>query len=152
MNTSLDQFSVSAPIIWVIIGAVFAIAEIISPTFGLMFFAAGAGAAAVAAYFDFNVSVQIGVCIGVSLASLWLLRRLFMEKFGLGDHGVPSRTEVLHGKVGKVTHAIEPHGEVNGRVLVEGQDWSATASEKIPVGTQVKVDGADGIVLRVSRT
>jgi membrane protein implicated in regulation of membrane protease activity len=38
-----------------------------------------------------------------------------------------------------------------GRVNVGGQDWAARAAAPIPMGTPIKVVGADGIVLEVTR-
>ena len=38
-----------------------------------------------------------------------------------------------------------------GRVNVGGEDWAARSAEPIPTGTKIRVVGADGIVLEVTR-
>ena len=60
-----------------------------------------------------------------------------------------SRTEALMGETGQVTEAIDPVLGT-GRVVVNGHDWAARSMDPIAVGTQVMVDGSDGIVLLVS--
>jgi membrane protein implicated in regulation of membrane protease activity len=68
----------------------------------------------------------------------------------MGSRGVPSRTDQLIGKEGVVTHDIDPTTGA-GRVNVGGEDWAARSIERIPAGTHVRVVGADGIVLEVTR-
>jgi len=63
---------------------------------------------------------------------------------------VPSRTDPLVGKQGVVTHDIDTTLG-SGRVNVGGEDWAARAKEPIAVGVKVRVVGADGIVLEVTR-
>lgn len=152
MNSTPDHFALTAPLAWVTVAAVLAIAEILLPSFGTMFLSLGAVAAAAVAYAGADLVYQIGAFIVVSLTSMALLRRHFIAWFGRGRAGVPSRTDVLLGKQGIVTQTIEPTGEFGGRVTVDGQDWAAVAAEKIPAGTSVKIESADGIVLKVSRT
>jgi membrane protein implicated in regulation of membrane protease activity len=50
-----------------------------------------------------------------------------------------------------VTNDIEPTLGT-GRINVGGEDWAARSTEPIPTGTTVRVVGADGIVLEVTRT
>ena len=63
---------------------------------------------------------------------------------------MPSRTEALIGTKGVVTHDIDPTVGA-GRVNVGGEDWAARSAEPIAAGTKVRVVGADGIVLEVTR-
>ena len=63
---------------------------------------------------------------------------------------MPSRTEPLIGRHGQVTHDIDPTLGT-GRVNVGGEDWAARSDEPIPAGTRIRVVGADGIVLEVTR-
>ena len=92
-----------------------------------------------------GVAVAFAVILTVALAVL-----------GLGDVGrrggraVPSRTGGLIGKDGIVTHAIDPVVGA-GRVNVGGEDWMARSPGALEVGTRVRVVGADGIVLEVTR-
>jgi membrane-bound serine protease (ClpP class) len=63
---------------------------------------------------------------------------------------VPSRTESLVGRQGLVTHDIDPTLGT-GRINVGGEDWAARCAEPLATGTTVRVMGADGIVLEVTR-
>jgi membrane-bound serine protease (ClpP class) len=62
---------------------------------------------------------------------------------------VPSRTDVLIGREGVVTHDVDSRVGA-GRVNVGGEDWAARSAAPIPAGTRVRVVRADGIVLEVT--
>jgi membrane protein implicated in regulation of membrane protease activity len=50
-----------------------------------------------------------------------------------------------------VTHEIDSTTGA-GRVNVGGEDWAAKSAGPLTIGTRVRVTGADGIVLEVTRT
>ena len=125
-----------------------AIVEVSVPHFGFAFVSAGAIAAAAAAFFGYGVPVQFGTFVLVMTVSLAVLRSRLLGK--LGGRGVPSRTDTLVGRHAVVTHEIDPTLGM-GRVNVAGEDWAARSAEAIAVGSKVRVVGADGIVLEVTR-
>lgn len=132
--------------LWLILALVAGVVEILVPLFGFVFVAVaaliGAGAAAIGLAWPFQV-----VLFAVTLVlSLVLLRPLFTRK--LGGRGIPSRTEALIGRRGQLIEAVDPVVGT-GRVNVGGEDWAARSGMPIPVGTEVVVEGADGIVLVV---
>jgi membrane protein implicated in regulation of membrane protease activity len=133
---------------WLGIAFVAAIIEVSVPHFGSMFVSLGAVAGATAALLGFGVSVQLGTFIVVMVVSLGALRSRLVGR--LGGPGVPSRTEPLIGRHGLVTHDIDPTLGT-GRITVSGEDWAARSTDVIASGTKVKVIGADGIVLEVTR-
>jgi membrane protein implicated in regulation of membrane protease activity len=137
-----------ATLAWLGLALVGAIVEVSIPHFGFAFVSAGAVAAAVAAYFGFGIIPQIGIFVVVLTVSLIGLRSRLVGY--LGGQGVPSRTEPLVGKHGIVTHDIDATLGL-GRVNVGGEDWAARAHEPIATGVRVRVVGADGIVLEVTR-
>lgn len=92
-----------------------------------------------------GVAVAFAVVLTVALAVLGLGPRR-----SRGSRAVMSRTGGLIGKDGIVTHAIDPVIGA-GRVNVGGEDWMARSHGALDVGTQVRVVGADGIVLEVKR-
>jgi membrane protein implicated in regulation of membrane protease activity len=106
---------------------------------------AAAGAAALSAGVPTQV-VVFAIVLAVSFAALrpWFVKRM------RGSRGVPSRTEQLIGKDGIVTHDIDP-AVGTGRVNVGGEDWMARSRDEVMTGTRVRVVGADGIVLEVTR-
>jgi len=133
---------------WLTVAFIAAILEVSIPHFGSAFVSAGAIAAAAAAYLGFSIPMQIGTFVVVLMVSLVALRSTLVGR--LGGQGVPSRTEALVGRHGIVTHEIEPTTGA-GRVNVSGEDWAARSSGAIATGTKIKVIGADGIVLEVTR-
>ena len=133
---------------WLALAFIGAIVEVSIPHFGFAFVSAGAIAAAAAAYLGFGVVVQVGTFVFVMSVSLIGLRSRLVGY--LGGQGVPSRTDPLIGRHGVVTHDIDSTLGT-GRVNVGGEDWAARSPESIPPGTKVRVVGADGIVLEVTR-
>ena len=58
--------------------------------------------------------------------------------------------ESLLGKEGIVTVRTEPEN-IKGKVRIGSDTWSATSSEPIDVGTEVKVIESEGVHVRVAR-
>jgi membrane protein implicated in regulation of membrane protease activity len=145
-STWASEFSTLA---WLAVAFVAAIVEVSIPHFGFAFVSAGAIAAAAAAFLGFGVASQIATFVVVLVASLVGLRSRLVGM--VGGQGIPSRTEPLIGRQGVVTHDID-HALGAGRVNVGGEDWAARCAEPIAVGTKIRVVGADGIVLEVTRS
>ena len=137
-----------AILVWLAAALVAAIVEVSIPHFGFGFVSIGAVAAAGLAYFGYTVPMQIGVFVVVMSVSLLALRSTLVTRFG--GRGVPSRTDAIIGRHGIVTHDIDATLG-SGRVNVGGEDWAARSSEVLATGTKVRVTGADGIVLEVTR-
>jgi membrane protein implicated in regulation of membrane protease activity len=133
---------------WFALALAAGVVEVLLPHFGLIFAAIGAAVAGVAAAMGLGLAAQIIVFAVVLTVSLALLRPRLMRS---AAPGIPSRTEQLTGKRGIVTKDIDPVvGE--GRVNVGGEDWAARSAEAIQAGIEVRVVGADGIVLEVRRS
>ena len=137
----------SPALIWVAIAIVAAIIEVSIPHFGVIFVSVGAVAAALVSALGYDTTVQILVFVIALGLSIGVLRPRLVKQ--LGGRGVPSRTDTLMGREGIVTHEIEP-SLGTGRVTVAGQDWAARAASPLPIGTRIRVVGADGIVLEVT--
>jgi membrane protein implicated in regulation of membrane protease activity len=133
---------------WVIVALLAGILEVVVPAFGFVFVTLAALAAAVLALAGVAQTTQVVVFAAATLFFLLVLRSFFVHRLRVGP-GVPSRTDVLQGKLAEVTEPIDPV-RGSGRVLVEGHDWAARASVPVAAGARVRVDGADGIVLLVS--
>ena len=136
-------------LVWLAVAFISAVVEVSIPHFGFAFVGAGAIAAAALAFFGYAPQVQLGAFVVVMTVSIVLLRSTLLT--WIGGRGVPSRTEPLIGRQGIVTHDIDPT-RGTGRITVGGEDWAARCSEPLPTGTTVRVAGADGIVLEVTRT
>ena len=134
-------------ILWVAVAVVSAIIEISIPHFGVIFVSLGALAAAVAAGFGSGAPLQLIVFV-IVLGVSWALIRPRLIGTTVAP-GVPSRTEALLQREGVVTHDIDPVLGA-GRVTVSGEDWAARSKTPLPIGTRIRVIGADGIVLEVT--
>ena len=146
---SMAWSSELAALVWLAVALVAAIIEVSVPHFGFGFVSIGAVAGAAMAYFGYGVTPQMAVFVAVLSISLLLLRSRLLGRLFSG-RGVPSRTDTIIGRHGVVTHDIDTTLG-GGRVNVGGEDWAARSSEIIASGTKVRVTGADGIVLEVTR-
>lgn len=134
--------------VWLALALLAGIVEMIVPALVCLFVAVAALLTAALAWFGASVAVQVVFFAISSLLLLLLVRPLFATR-RVGGAGVPSRTEALAGKLAHVTEAIDPV-RGTGRVNVAGEDWAARSAAPVPAGAEVRVDGADGIVLLVS--
>ena len=140
-------FSDSPALAWMALAILAAIVEVSIPHFGVIFVSLGAVAASLVAAIGMGFSAQVLVFVIALGLSLGLLRPLFVKQ--LQAPGVPSRTDTLIGREGVVTESIESRVGA-GRVNVGGEDWAARAATSLPVGTRIRVDRADGLVLEVT--
>lgn len=134
--------------LWLVLALAAGIVEVLVPALVFLFVALAALLTVGVAALGASVTVQVVFFAGASLLLLLLVRPVFASK-RLGGKGVPSRAEALLGKLGHVTEAIDPVRGA-GRVNVAGEDWAARAASPVPLGAEVRVGGADGIVLLVS--
>jgi membrane protein implicated in regulation of membrane protease activity len=142
------MLSFDTPVIaWVMVAIVSAIIEVSVPHFGVIFASLGATAAAIAAALGFGLAIQLVIFVVVLAASLAVLRPRLIG--GSDAPGVPTRTGALVGREGIVTHDIDPTLGA-GRINVGGEDWAARCAAPLPIGTRVRVVGADGIILEVT--
>ncbi len=133
--------------IWVIGAAALGVGEMLTAGFFLLPFALGAVAAAILAFANVSVPIQVGVFIGASILSLWGMQRFAWRE-----------REVVHAVGAKryvdaratVTEAIN-RLDGTGRVRLDTEQWRATTvgDEMIAVGTEVRVVDVTGARLVV---
>jgi membrane protein implicated in regulation of membrane protease activity len=132
--------------LWTILAIAFALIEVLVPSFSFIFVAvAGLATAFVAPHAGWPV--QVASFLAVTLVCLLFIRPAFVEKFH-SDKKIISRADALLNIEGVVTEAIDTEHKM-GRVLVNGQDWSAKSDQAIALGKKIIVNGSDGIVLSV---
>ena len=134
--------------VWLALALLAGIVEMIVPALVCLFVALAALLAAALSGVGAPAAIQVVVFAAASVLLLAVVRPILAMK-RLGGAGVPSRTEALAGKLAHVTEAIDPV-RGTGRVNVAGEDWAARCAAPVPAGAEVRVDGADGIVLIVS--
>jgi membrane protein implicated in regulation of membrane protease activity len=140
---------VSLPIVWLILAVCALVVEALTSTLIFLFVAAAALLGALASLLHVPVSVQVVGFAAAALGLPLLFRPRLLQR--MGGRGLLSRTETLLGSMGRVTESIDPVAGT-GRVLVNGEDWAARSAAAVAAGTQVRVEGADGIVLLVAAT
>ncbi len=136
-------------LVWVVIAAVLAIGELLTP--GLFFLgpvALAAAAAAAAAAVGANTVIAVLVFLAGSVASLGVLRpiaRSHLKLPALSRTG----TDALVGRKATVTRRVDAAG---GRVRIGGEEWSARSyldgdvyAEGATVDV-VKIEGATALV------
>ena len=133
--------------IWVIGAAALGVGEMLTAGFFLLPFAIGAVAAAVLAFANVVVPVQIGVFIGASILALW-----GMKRFAWRDREIVHAIGAKRYVDARAT-VIEDVDRVagTGRVRLDTEQWRATTKrdEKIDVGTEVRVVDVTGARLVV---
>ncbi|WP_134323297.1 NfeD family protein [Cumulibacter soli] len=139
----------SAWAIWLILAAVAAGAEVLSGDFFLLMVGGGAAAAALGAALGAPVWLQL-VLFGVVSVLLVLGVRPWARRMLLrGQSDVVDGAGAFIGMSGTVTQTVDTHG---GRILVNGEEWSAVAQlpyEVYDVDTAViivQIRGAHAVV------
>lgn len=143
----MTHFTFNAVTIWLLLGIVAAVVEVLSPLFGFIFVTVAAFLAALLALAGMSVSVQLLVFAAALLLLLAVVRPRVVARIAPA-RGVPGRTDELMGQRGRVVEAVDPVLGT-GRVIVAGHDWAARSSHVIPIGADVIIRGADGIILQV---
>jgi len=144
----VEMLGLSFGWILIILGTIFLVIEASNPGFfiavpGTVMIILGAMILLGVDVFSGPLGLVVGVvsAVIVSLVTIWLYRRI-----NPGDT-VPvtiSRDSIV-GREGRVTRKVVP-GELSGKVLVSGQEWSARSNAgEIPVGATVRIISAEGV-------
>ncbi len=139
--------------LWFAAALIFFILEIVVPGFVLLWFGVGAAVTGLLVLLGVqSVGVQILVFVVVSIVFVALSRTIFKNIFMRKSPGAGLKTnmDAMMEKVGVVTETIDGDRSA-GRVLVEGQDWSALAEDNgiIREKTTITVKGFIGARLIV---
>lgn len=149
MLLSILGFSLSAAELWLLLGIVLCILEILTPGFILACFGVGAFAAILPAFLELGLVWQIIFFCVVSLAALLLLRP-FLQRINK-DKALPKTgVEALIGRRVMVKETIRP-GLVSGLVAIDGDVWQARTEcdEVLEVDQIVEVVRQDSLILYV---
>ncbi|GIF01413.1 NfeD family protein [Paractinoplanes rishiriensis] len=112
-------------LVWILLGAALAVAEIFTTTLFLLMFSAGALAAAGAAALGAPAPVQAGVFVVVSVLTLAAVRPALRRH--LNRRGpVAMGTDTMRGAAAVV---VEQVGTGHGMVRIDGELWQARSLE-----------------------
>lgn len=136
--------------IWLILIGVFAIAEIITPGFLVIWLSAGSFCAMITSLFTNDIVVQTAVFVISSSLFIFLTRPL-AKKLSKKDKAIVTNAFSIVGKKAIVIQDINPTLGV-GQVKVDGQVWSAKceSQETILKGAEVFILAIDGVKAVVS--
>jgi membrane protein implicated in regulation of membrane protease activity len=144
-------------VIWLIVAAIFAAAEVFTPGFFLLWFGVGALAAAIMAMLGVGgFAAQMVVFLIVSVALVIASRTIFERFFTRSSDGKQLRSgiETMIGQVGTVVESSR--GALNeGAVRVYGSVWTAFPAEgewPLKEGDSVAVERIEGNTIYVRRT
>ncbi len=125
--------------VWLILGLVLALAEILVPAFFLLWFGAGALLASLLAWLAAPRAVQVGTFLAASFLLLVSSRTIFRSVLFRSRESIPTNVEALKGRAGVVLEPIE--GSLKpGLVKVGGEVWSAVCEGETRVAEGAKVE------------
>lgn len=134
-------------LIWFVVFLIALVLEIATINLVSLWFAIGALAAMLTAYFTDSIVMQIIVFIVVSIVSL-LITKPLVRKFK-GFSITPTNFDRVIGKTGEVIKEINDNNY--GEVKIFGNTWTATSKQELKVGDRVKVLNIDGVKLIVEK-
>lgn len=143
------EFFKNPPVVWFLIGLIFALLELGLPGLIIIFFGIGAWITSLTSLvFDLSVGSQILIFVISSVLALIFLRKWFQRKFFQSKGNVSSDDDdELTGKRAKAQTAFNP-GEV-GKVELNGALWEATSDEPVSLGQMVEIINKKSIKLIV---
>ena len=132
-------------IMWLVLAAVLAIAEMSTTALICIWFVIGSIFAFAVSFITKSFAIQLGIFALVSGVSLILTRPIAAKL--LTPKPVSTNTDMLIGKTCEVT---EPIGEnFKGRVKIDGLTWLAQSDAPVAVGTKCVVQKIVGATLIV---
>ena len=138
---------------WIVGGIVLILAELVVPSFFIVWFGLGAllvGLLALA--FNLSLTAQLATWTLASLAMVWLWFRVFKQSFVKTRAGTAEGEAI--GEIGLLVGAVAPfeRGKVRFQRPVLGSDeWVCLADTAIAAGERVKVVAVEGSFLKVSK-
>lgn len=138
---------------WIIGGIALMLAELIVPSFFIVWFGLGAlivGLLALA--FDLSLPAQLATWTLASLAMVWLWFKVFKQSFQKTRAGTADGDVI--GEIGLLVGAVAPfeRGKVRFQRPVLGADeWVCVADSSIAAGERVRVVSIEGSFLKVAK-
>lgn len=138
-----------AVIVWIVTAIIFGITEACTIALVSVWLAIGALAAATAAYFGADITIQLLV-FSFSALVLLIATRPFAKKV-LKNKVEPTNADRIVGQTAQVTEKID-NIENRGQVKVIGEIWTARSADNsvIPEGSAVKIEKIEGVKVIVS--
>jgi len=134
--------------IWLIVGVVTLILELVAGTMFLIWIACGCFLAGAAAWLVPDITwVPWAVFVVSTSILLWLGRRLAHRLHSAAT--TPSNVDSMIGATAVVLEAVDPV-ENSGRVRIGSEEWRARSDQRFEEKERVKVSRVEGTTLIVS--
>ncbi|HEX3648023.1 MAG TPA: NfeD family protein [Pseudonocardiaceae bacterium] len=137
-----------AAVLWLIIGVVLVVAEVLSGAFVLVMLGSAALVAALVAALGVGPVISGVVFAAVAAGGITLARPALVRRMHSGDH-IKTNVDALVGKKALVTETVDEH---HGQVKVNGEIWSARSYDETEVlepgrtVTIMSISGATAVV------
>ena len=136
--------------VWLVLGLLLTLAELLVPSFFLLWFGVGGLVAALLAALGLPAAVQFGAFLVVSVGLLVGSRTVFKSKLLSSPENEPTNIDALVGAVGVVLKPLD--GTLRpGSVKVVSEEWTAYCEDgkKIAKGARIEVEEVSGNRLKV---
>ncbi len=140
----------TAGLMWLIMGVICFLLEMMLPGFIIFFFGLGAWITALVCWFyPITINVQLAIFLVSSLMSLFILRGIIRKTF-FGDVSADEEDVIVTaGESATVAADIIPPAE--GKIKYSGTHWRAIADERINKGSVVTIISQDGLCMKVAK-
>ncbi|HAN09957.1 MAG TPA: NfeD family protein [Clostridiales bacterium] len=145
------EFFTELWVIWIIVALIFAVLELATNAFTMIWFAIGAILACIFDLLNVTLYGQLSVFLLVSFI-LILYTRPLVKKFLGSKHNQKTNLDSILDSKGSVTVEINPDIS-EGQVKIRGEVWSAVSKdgEIISINSIVKVEEIRGVKVVVSK-
>jgi membrane protein implicated in regulation of membrane protease activity len=144
---TIAGFTLEAPWWWMIAAVVLAVAEILAPGFFLIWLAAAALVTGfLALLIGFGIAAQLGLFAILAIGAIYGARRWLRSNPILSSD--PLLNERTSRMIGDSVEVVEAIVGGSGRVRVGDGAWNASGPDT-PIGTRVRIIGAEGTLLKV---
>lgn len=135
---------------WLIVAAAALVIEIISLGLSSIWFTGGGIVAALIAYADGPLWLQVIAFVGVSTILLLLMRPIAKKRLKIGEE--KTNIDSMIGRIEKVLVTVDNNAGT-GMIKIGDIDWRAVSDDGsvIPDGTLVKISRIEGTKLYVRR-
>ncbi len=140
----------TAGLMWLIMGVICFLLEMMLPGFILFFFALGAWITALVCWlYPVTLNVQLAIFLSSSLLSLFILRGIIRKTF-FGDVSA-DEDDVIVAAGDSATVSVDIIPPAEGKIDYSGTQWRAIADEQIGKGSVVTIISQDGLCMKVAK-
>tara|TARA_Y100000589_G_C27176761_1_gene639074 strand:+ start:1803 stop:2246 length:444 start_codon:yes stop_codon:yes gene_type:complete len=137
-------------VIWIIVGAIFVIAEIFSASFFAGPIGFGCIVAAILAEQEASAAVQFASFSITTVVMLLAIRPILLNMLQNKPDEQVSGIETYVGKQGRITETVDPQAGT-GRIKIGSESWRAISDKNIIIeeeslATVVRIEGSKAVV------